>query len=301
MKAKGCRLIVPDGSLMDTVHQLLAEADCPVSYPSSRAYRGIIANHRLFPPPFHLVHRMRPWDSPLVVAAQRAELAFTGQDLIIEAGCQDQVVVLDKYPLSRGGVGFTKLVLAVTSDSLIKSVTDLGPQHQVATEYPNYARQWLAAKGVNPRIVCCHGSLEAFADFADAIFENTETGTSLKVGGWRIIEDLPKSQTCLITYSQALEDEVQNAIIQEFRILLNAVMAARGRVMIKCNVRPENCTSIAALLPSAGRPTMSPLFGNDGFALEAVVMQSDVESLLPALKKAGATAIVVHNIDKFLP
>ncbi|NUM25430.1 MAG: ATP phosphoribosyltransferase [Candidatus Buchananbacteria bacterium] len=298
---EGCRLVVPDGSLKEVIHRLLADAHCAVSYPGGdRSYRGIIANKRLFAPPFDVVRRMRPWDSPKVVARGLAELAFTAQDLIAEAGVEDQVVVLDRYPLSRGGYGSTKLVLAVPENSPIQSVTDLMPEHEVATEYPSFARRWLDGKRVSPDIIHVHGSLEAFHGLADAIFENTETGLSLKVGGWRIVEQALESQTCLITYPAALENKVQANIIAEFRLLLNAVIAARTKVLVKCNVAARNCSDVCRILPSADEPTRSDLSKSGGFALEAVVEESAVERLIPELKAAGATAIVVVPISLFV-
>ena len=299
-RTRGCRLVVPDGSLKGPIHQLLADAHCPVNYPGGdRSYRGVIGNKRLFPAPFDEVRRMRPWDSPKVIARGLAELAFTGQDLIAEAGVEDQVVILDCYPLSRGGKDSTKLVLAVPNDSPIQSVADLTNQHEVATEYPNLARRWFDQQNVCPDILHAHGSLEAFNGLADAIFENTETGLSLKIGGWRVVAQAFVSQTCLITHQAALEDETQANIIAEFRLLLNAVIAARSKVLIKCNVAAEFCSAVCRILPAANEPTRSDLAKSNGFALEAVVDQNQVERLIPQLKEVGATAIVVAPIHLY--
>ncbi len=100
----GCRLLVPDGSLQQVVHQLLAEAGIPVSYPGDCSYRGLIGNERLFPPPFNVATRMRPWDMPRLIAHSKAELAFTGEDLVWEANCEGRVTILERYPLSHHGV-----------------------------------------------------------------------------------------------------------------------------------------------------------------------------------------------------
>ncbi|MFA6215391.1 MAG: ATP phosphoribosyltransferase [Patescibacteria group bacterium] len=298
-----CRLLVPDGSLQKVVHQLLAEAGIPISYPGERSYRGVIGNERLFPPPFNIATRMRPWDMPTIIADRKAELAFTGEDLIWEAGCEGKVIVLERYPLSRAGRGFTQLVVAVPNNSLIAKVSDLRPEHEVWTEYPNSAANWFASQGVNPTIRCCHGSLEALLEFADAIFENREWGETLKVGGWQTIAEVRKCQLCLITCSEALENFEQRKIIDEVRLLLGAVMAARRLCLIKCNVlagRYDEVLSVMVMYSTGGTPTVSQLVGDKGFVLELVVESALVDGLLPLLKEAGAELIVQTPIDKFV-
>lgn len=302
MESKGCRLLVPDGSLEKVVHQLLADAGIPISYPDGeRSYRGVIGHERLFPPPFNVATKMRPWDSPHVIADKRAELAFTAEDMIKEADCEAKVVILDKYPLSRTGRGFTQLVVAVPKGSPIKQVSDLRPEHEVWTEYFDYATRWFVGRGVSPQIRRCHGSLEAFLEVADAIFENTEWGTSLRVGGWEVIEYLLKSLTCLITYPAALADERYQRVINEFRLLINAVIEARPRTLIKCNVSPENHDKVlGVIVPFGGPATASQLVEGKGFAFEIVVERTSVSILLPLLEKAGATKILTLDISRFV-
>lgn len=297
----GCRMIVPDGSLQEVVHQLLKDAGIPVSYPDDRSYRPIL-DSRLFPPPFDIAVRMRPWDSPKVVADGRAELAFTGTDLVAEASCQRKVVVVDTYPLSRNGVGKTNLVLAVTEGSRIRGVNDLTPKHVVWTEYPRLARNYFRRHGVKPRVRTCHGSLEAFHDMADAILENTETGRSLEVNGWEVIERVMEAQTCLITHQAALENPTQAQIIAEVKLLLRSVIEGRQYRLVKCNVPPGvSLPQVLAMLPAAGVPTRSDLADDQGFALESVVDAREVENLIPRLQEAGAKAIVIAPISQYVP
>lgn len=295
-----CRLIVPDGSLQEVVMKLLEDAGVPINF-GSRSYSGKIGNSNLFPPPDDMARKMRPWDSPWVIADGKAELAFTGDDLVAEAGCDDRLIVLKRFPLSRSGVGKTKLVLAVPNNSAISSVADLTEQSEIVTEYPNFAARWLSGQGKKPRIRVCHGSLEAFIDIADAIIENTETGASLKIGGWRVVTEIMESMTCLITHKEAMSGRSKE-VIDEFCLLLEAVMLARSKRLLKCNIPPKSLEVVLAVMPAANRPTISPLSDGGGwFAVEAVVEEDLVPSLIPKLKAAGATAIFDTDINRFVP
>ena len=158
----GCRLLLPNGSLQDVVLKLLADAGIPIFLSPGRSYRALIGNSRLFPEPYNWATLLRPWDSPWIIADQRLDLAFTGDDCIAESGRKDELVILRHYPLSRGGVGKTKLVLAVPKGSPIHSVRDLGSDHELVTEYPHFASDWTAKNGVIPRIRACHGSTEGY-------------------------------------------------------------------------------------------------------------------------------------------
>jgi len=298
-KSVGCRLLVPDGSLKDVVERLLAEAGFPISYSGQRSYKGVIGNARLFPPPYNVVTRMRPWDIPWVIADGKADLGFSADDLIGEAGCQRKVTVIDRYPLSRGGVGKTRLVIAVPPGSRIRKVADLKPQHELVTEYPRLARQWLKARGVRPRIRQCHGSLEGFDDFADAIFENVETGLSLEVAGFRVIAQVMESRCCLIAGQAAIKDASKSAIIDQVRLLLASVIDARQKRTLTCNVLTSlaDINEVLRLLPGADSPTVSELANKRGVAVEAVVPAGDVPSLICQLKAAGATSVIVSPMS----
>jgi ATP phosphoribosyltransferase len=298
----GCRLLVPDGSLKDVVAKLLADAGMPISYPDGeRSYRGLIRHERLFPPPFNVVRRLRPWDAPWIVADGKAELAFSGEDLIAEAGCENKVVVIGRYPLSRAGVGCTRLVVAVPPDSEIKRLSDLKPEHELVTEYPNLARRWLEENGVSPRIRACHGSLEAFADIADAIFETVESGVSLKVAGFTVISTVMESWACLITNYETWNDPDKRAVIDQFKLLLDSVINGRGKSLLKCNVVRGQVTlsQVLAILPAANAPTVSNLAGEQGFAIETVVATNQVPDLIVALKAIGASSVIDLPIGRY--
>lgn len=296
-----CRLLVPDGSLEQVIHQLLADAGISITYSDPRSYRGLISNKRLFPAPDNWATKIRPWDSPWIIADQRAELAFTGDDLLAEYGRIPQPIVIRRYPLSRSGVGKTRLVIAIPNDSPIQSADELTANHELVTEYNVVAWNWVKRRKIVTKIRSCHGSLEAFIEIADAILENVETGHSLEIGGWRIIEEVMESQTCLITYPEALKGGRSKEVIEEFCLLLDAVMTARQKRILKCNVTPDRLEAVLAIIPAADKPTVNELTNGAGFALESVVPAERVEELIIQLKQVGATAIFTYQSDKYVP
>lgn len=296
----GVRLLVPDGSLQQVVSDLMAKAGMPLSISSSRSYTVTVNNARLFPPPFDVARRLRPQDATWLVADGRADLAFVGEDLVVESDRTSDLLVVQFVPLSRGGRSMTRIVLAVQKGSDIKSVADLKPQHEVATEYPVIAAKWFAAQGVTPKVRRTAGALEGFADYVEAIVENVETGASLRANGWVEIGEYMQSRTCLIANRQAMQHPDKRAIIQEFGLLIGSVVNAIGRVTLKCNVAAPNLDAVLKVLGSFGSPTVSPLGGEVGSALEIVINEADVEQLIPKLKSAEATRIFTIPLNQFI-
>lgn len=297
----GCRLVMPNGSLQDVSHQLMSDAGMPIVRGGSRSYAERVLNPALFPPPRDLVRLMRPQDIPWVIAEGHADLGFTGNDLIAESDCGNNVMILRRYPLSRGGAGGTNIVLAVSADSPITAACQLTASHEIVTEFPDFTRRWFESHQLKPKIRRCHGSAESFKGIADAIVDITETGRSLRENGWRVIETLlANSQLCLVTHPEGFESDEYRRIIDPICLLLDSVMAARERQLIKCNVADGQLTAVLAVLPAA-RPTISPLAGNGGHAVEAVVLASQIPELITKLKAAGATSIFDQAVAHFVP
>src|SRR3989344_2256142 len=183
-EATGCRLVMPNGSLQEVSQQLMHDAGMPIVRGGSRSYEERVITPVLFAPPFDRVRLMRPQDIPWVIAEGHADLGFTGNDLIAESESGNNVVILRKYPLSRGGGSGTNTVLAVPNDSPITAVSQLTAEHEVVTEYPDFTRRWCDARQLKPKIRRCYGSAESFKGIADAIVDISETGRSLRENGW---------------------------------------------------------------------------------------------------------------------
>lgn len=299
-RQRGCRLLVPDGSLEAEVKRLLFEAGVPFYFSGDRQNRGKIRNLDLFPSPFDEVIRMRPQDAVWLVADEKADIAFAGGDLLAEFGHRSGLKVLRRYPISRNGVGKTRIVIAVPNDSPIRSVDQITTKHELVTEYPSLAARWLRKKGIMPRVRLSHGKTEAFGNgIADIIVENAETGDSLLVGGWRIIAEIMESQLCVFTHRNA--SRFRQWAEEEFCLLLDSVIDARSYRLIKCNVPAERLDAVLAILPAAGSPTVSQLADNKGFAIESVVLAKQVPRLVTRLRQAGATAVIDLEMAKYIP
>ncbi|MFA6254485.1 MAG: ATP phosphoribosyltransferase [Patescibacteria group bacterium] len=297
---RGCRLLVPDGSLEEEVQRLLFEAGIPVYFSGDRQNRGKIRNPDLFPPPFDGVIRMRPQDAVWMVADEKADLAFAGDDLIAEFGYGRDLAAVRRYPISRGGVGETRIVVAVPHDSPIQSIGQITPECELVTEYPSLATRWLQERGVTPRIRLSHGKTEVFGGgIADVIVENTETGNSLTVGGWRIIDEIMRSQLRVFTHGNA--GSFMSWLEDEFCLLLDSVINARSYRLIKCNSPAERLEAVLAILPAAGSPTVSQLADKLGFAIESVVLAKQVPGLVTRLRQAGAQAVIDLEMAKYIP
>ena len=171
----------------------------------------------------------------------------------------------------------------------------------VATEYEKIAQDWLDKKGYNHLIVRTYGATEVFPpDDADMIIDNTSTGRTLIENGLRIVDTITKSSTCMFASKAAMKDPFKKKKILELKMLFEAVLDARDRVILEMNVSKEDFETLVKGLPAMRSPTVSPLLGEDGFAVKIAVKRSEVPTLLPKLKSLGATDILEYDLRKVL-
>ncbi len=193
------------------------------------------------------------------------------------------------------------MVLAVAGDSPWHTVKDLPAGVRVHTEYPELTRRFLNDHGVDARVTLSYGATEAkIPEIADAVVEITETGRALRAGGLRVLDTIMISYTELIAHPVAYEDGEKRKAMEQLRTLLSGALEARGRVLVKMNVDEANLEAVIALLPALKSPTVSKLFGEDGYAVETVVAKSGINTLIPALKDQGATGILEIPIAKIV-
>lgn len=307
MEPKELKILLPDGSLKEVVERLLADAGIPVSYQSSRSFRGTLRGDHITELVRVIVYQIRPWDMGPVIKDGFAHLGIAASDMLWNSGCvhDRDVIVLDHYPLARAGGAKTRLVVAVSEQSSATDITDLRGC-KLATEYVEGTTRWLAEQGITDiEVLGCHGKLEAFQDLGvGAILDNVETGESFKENGWRIINEVIESQTCLFANPQALYDPVLKSVIQSIQLLLRAVIDARCRTMVTCNVDSNCLMPVSDLLQESigqsQRPTVSALVGGC-HAVQALIMTHDLPKLLNELKRRGATAIVTLPCKHFIP
>ena len=288
------RLVLPKGTLEKPTMQLFEDADLSVSRGSDVDYRGTIDDPRI-----DEVRILRPQEIPTYVAEGRFDLGIAGRDNIEECGVD--VVPLAELHYSKRSPHPIRLVLAVAADSPVQQVTDLPPGSIVHVEHTRIAEEYFAKHGVDVEVRYSYGATEAkVPDIADAIIEITETGRGLRAAGLRIVDTVLVSYTELFANPAAYEDPAKRKAMEQIQTLLTGVLEARGRVLLKLNVDDADLDGVIALLPALKSPTVSKLFGEDGYAVETVVAKSEINTLIPALKDAGAMGIIELPISKIV-
>jgi len=288
------RLVLPKGSLERATLQLFEDADLPVVRSSEVDYRATIDDPRVID-----VRILRPQEIPRYVASGLFDLGITGRDWIEETGAE--VSTLAELHYSKATARPIRMVLAVGGDSPWQSVAELPPDVRVHTEYPELTRRFLEKKGVHARVTLSYGATEAkIPEIADAVVEITETGRALRAAGLRVLDTILVSYTELIANPIAYADNDKRRAMEQLQTLLLGALEARGRVLVKLNVDEANLAAVIGLLPALKSPTVSKLYGEDGYAVETVVAKSDINILIPALKEHGASGILELPIGKIV-
>jgi ATP phosphoribosyltransferase len=289
------RIVVPKGSLEKATFTLFREADLAIERSSEVDYRAMIDDPRV-----QEVRVLRPQEIPTYVAEGLFDLGITGRDWIEETGAD--VVSLGELQYSKATARPIRVVLAVGADSDVHSVADLSDGVRVATEYPELARRFLKSHGIDPVILLSYGATEAkIPEIADAVVEITETGRALRAAGLRIIETVLVSYTELIANPTSAADPEKRHAMEQLKTLLVGALSARDRVLVKLNVGAENLSAIIEALPAMKSPTVSALYQESSFAVEAVVPRSAINLLIPSLKDRGATDILELPLSKVVP
>ena len=288
------RVVLPKGSLERATLQLFEDADLAVQRSSDVDYRAQIDDPRVDD-----VRILRPQEISRYVADGLFDLGITGRDWVEETGAE--VVTLQELHYSKATARPIRVVLAVAADSSVRTVGDLPAGVRVQTEYPELTRRFLEKHGVDARITLSYGATEAkIPEIADAVVEITETGRALRAAGLRIVDTILVSYTELIANPASYADPAKRTAMEEVATLLSGVLEARGRVLVKLNVDGPNLDAVIALLPALRSPTVSKLFDEDAYAVEAVVSKSEINILIPALKHRGATGILEIPIAKIV-
>jgi len=288
------RLVLPKGSLERQTLQLFDDADLAVNRGSDVDYRGTIDDPRV-----DEVRILRPQEIPQYVAEGTFDLGITGRDWIEERNAD--VVTLTELHYSKATARPIQVVLAVAADSPASSIRDLPSGLVVHTEYPELTRRYFAKHGVDADVQLSYGATEAkVPDIADAVVEITETGRALRAAGLRVLDTILVSYTELIANPTSYQDADKRKAMEQLQTLLSGALEARGRVLLKLNVDAANLDAVIALLPALKSPTVSALSGEDGYAVETVVSKSEINTLIPALKDAGAAGIIELPIAKIV-
>lgn len=290
------RLVVPKGSLEAQTLGVLEQADLAVRRGSDRDYHGTIEDPRI-----DRVSILRPQEIPRYVDEGFFDLGITGRDWVEET--EADVEILTELPYSgRAGGGIVRIVLAVPATAPIDRADQMPAEAKISTEYPTITRRAFEKLGIPVRVFVSYGATEAkVPEIVDAVVELTETGSTLRRNGLKIIETLLESQTVLIANRAAAADAVKRQAMADIQMLLLGAMAARGRVLVKLNVDEAALPRVLEILPAMKAPTISKLSSGDSYAVETVVEKALINTLIPQLKDRGASDIVELPISKIVP
>lgn len=285
------KLVLPKGSLEESILTLFQDADLAVRRDSDREYRATIDDPRIGE-----VRILRPQEIPIYVAKGYFDLGVTGFDWVTETE-SDVVELMDMGRTVKP----IRLVLAVAESSPANCGCELAPGSRISTEYPGITRRYFDKLGIPVEIFLSYGATEAkVPDIADAVMELTETGSTLRRNGMKIIDEVFSSSTRLIMNKDSFADGQKRGEAEDLRTLLEGALAARGRVLVKLNVASADLDRVIAILPAMKAPTVSQLFGNGYYAVETVVEKCSINRLIPELKRVGAEDILELPITKIV-
>ena len=287
-------LVLPKGSLEKATLDLFDAADLTVRRASDRDYHASIDDPRI-----ERVRFLRPQEIPSYLERGLFDIGITGRDWITET--QADVVSLGELQYSKATSNPVRVVLAVPDGAPWRSVADLPDGIRISTEFPSLTERYLAEHGVKAMIVPSYGATEAkVPDIVDAIVDLTETGSSLRKNGLRILETILTSYTEFVACAAAYADPAKRAAMEDITLLLSGAIRARGNVLLKLNVAADKLDAVAAMLPAMSSPTVTALANTGMNAVETVVPKRGVNTLIPALKAAGARDILEIPISKIV-
>jgi ATP phosphoribosyltransferase len=284
------KLGIPAGSLQKATIELFDKAGLHI-WCSERSFLPQIDDEQISPV------CLRAQEMGKYVGDGVLDAGITGYDWIAESGCD--VVDVCELAYSKATNNPARWVLAVPDESDVSKPEDLAGGI-VATELVNVTKKYFADKNIDAKVEFSWGATEVKARLVDAIVELTETGESLRANNLRIIDTIITSTTRLIANKKAWQDKFKREKIENIAILLNAAIEARSKVGLKMNVKKDDLALILKILPAEKSPTISGLADSDYAAVEVIIDEKIERSLVPALKRAGASGIITYPLNKVI-
>ena len=291
MPERVLKLGLPAVSLQEATAALFRRAGYKINF-SSRSYYPSIDDDEIE----GLL--IRAQEMARYVSEGVLDAGITGFDWIQETNAD--VVEVCELVFSKVSRRPVRWVLCVPDESPVQSVKDLQGK-RIATEAVGLTQQYLARHGVTAKVEFSWGATEVKPPkLADAIVEVTETGSSLRANNLRIVDEVIQSTTRLIANRAAWGDPWKKEKLGNIALMLKAVLAAEGRVGLMMNVRREGLEDILSVLPALQKPTVSSLSDPEWVAVNTILEESVVRTIVPRLKGAGATGIVEYEINKII-
>ncbi|MBX9601927.1 MAG: ATP phosphoribosyltransferase [Bryobacteraceae bacterium] len=285
------KLGIPKGSLENATVDLFRRAGFNITV-SSRSYFPAVDDPELE------CMLIRAQEMARYVEDGVLDAGLTGHDWVMESGATVHTIADLVY--SKQSFGKVRWVLAVPEASPVQTVQDLEGK-VIATELVGFTRRYLESRGVHAKVEFSWGATEVKPPvLADAIVEVTETGSSLRANRLRIVETLMESNTQLIANVDSWRDVWKRQKLEDMRMLLEGAIHALGKVGLMLNVEAANLTTVLAVLPALKRPTVSQLSEDGWLAVNTILDESTVRSIIPRLKKAGAQGIVEYPLNKIV-
>jgi len=285
------KLGIPKGSLENATVDLFRRAGFNITT-SSRSYFPAIDDPEIE------CMLIRAQEMARYVEDGVLDAGLTGRDWVEET--EAKVATVADLIYAKQSFGKVRWVLAVPDSSPFHSVRDLQGK-VIATELVQATRRYLERNGVTAKVEFSWGATEVKPPvLADAIVEVTETGSSLRANNLRIVETVLESNTQLIANVESWKDEWKRRKLEDIRMLLEGAINALGKVGLMLNVQKAELEAVLAVLPALKKPTISSLSDTDWFAVNTILDESTVRTIIPRLKEAGAQGIVEYPLNKIV-
>jgi ATP phosphoribosyltransferase len=285
------KLGIPKGSLENATVDLFRRAGFQITV-SSRSYFPSIDDPEIE------CMLIRAQEMARYVEDGVLDAGLTGRDWVIETNSQVHTVADLIY--AKQSFGKVRWVLAVPESSPVQSAKDLEGK-VIATELVEATKRYLASYGVKAKVEFSWGATEVKPpELADAIVEVTETGSSLRANKLRIVETVLESNTQLIANTASWADAWKRRKLEDMSMLLEGAINALGKVGLMLNVESGNLSKVLEVLPALKKPTISHLSDENWLALNTILDESTVRTIIPRLKEAGAQGIVEYPLNKIV-
>jgi ATP phosphoribosyltransferase len=227
------------------------------------------------------------------------DLGLTGRDWILEN--ESDVVVVRDLIYSKVSQRPARWVVVVTEDSPIRRLEDLR-EKKIFTELTNFTRKFFSERNIPVQVEFSWGATEGkvIEGLADAIVEVTETGSTIRANGLRIVEELLDTHPQLIANKQSWQDPWKREKMEQISLLLGGALQAETMVGLKMNVSKQDLEKVVEILPSITAPTISNLYQSDWFAIETIISEEVVRDIIPKLQKRGAVGIIEYPLNKVI-
>ncbi len=286
------KLGIPKGSLENATIDLFKKSGWKITV-SSRSYFPVVDDDEI------RCTLVRAQEMSRFVETGTLDAGLTGRDWVLENGSDVKVVqdlIYSKTSLSRA-----RWVLVVAEDSPIRTLKDLDGK-KIFTELVNFTKRYFAERSIRVDVEFSWGATEGkvIEGLCDAIVEVTETGSTLRANGLRIVEELMQTNTQFIVNKESYRDPWKREKIEQISLLLRAALQAEGMVGLKMNVPANDLKAVMEILPSITSPTIAHLFESDWFSVETMISQKIVREIIPKLQKRGAVGIIEYPLNKVI-